>query len=127
MGDPYSNMWVRPAESPEAHCVRCSCGLFDASQPWGDEFMFKMWNLFPDKRSADESVFYSEWAKRFYDKNIKDKKIPPPGTGPNERFRQECFLTMVFVAEAEEDSECPQTVHCIMRAGPGGMCDRFEG
>eukprot|EP00930_Biecheleria_cincta_P008626 TRINITY_DN110140_c0_g1_i1.p1 TRINITY_DN110140_c0_g1~~TRINITY_DN110140_c0_g1_i1.p1 ORF type:complete len:622 (-),score=90.75 TRINITY_DN110140_c0_g1_i1:37-1902(-) len=126
--DPYSGMWSMPANVPDAHYVRCSCGMFDESQPWGDKFVFKNHTLFANKNLADESLFYAEWAKRFYQKNLQEKKVPPPGCGPNERQRQECFLTYVFVAEAEgPEGEEGQKVHCIMRAGPGGMADRFEG
>jgi len=119
-------MWAMPSRVPDAHYVRCSCGLFDASQPWGDAFLFKNWTLFPNKAAADQSQFLEEWGKRTYKRNIELKKIPPPGFGPNERLRQESFLTVVLVGEAEEKKE-PRRVHCIARAGPGGMADRFEG
>jgi len=130
--DPYSGMWAMPTETPEAPCVRCSCGLFDGSQPWGNQFLFKAWTLFPDKLAAEQSLIFGEFARRFYKKNLEEKKLPPQGAGPNERLRQECFLTMVFVAAAEASAasaggEPPPVVHCVLRAGPGGMADRFEG
>jgi len=127
--DPYSGMWAMPNASPERYYIRASCGLFDGFQPWGDRFLFKNWTLFPDKLSAEKSAFYDEYMKRFYKSSLEQKKLPPPGAGPNERLRQECFITCVFVAEAEEAAaaEDPLRIHCILRAGPGGMADRFEG
>jgi len=131
--DLYTGGWTTTHSMMDNLNVRASCGLHDTFQPWGDQFLFKSWNLHaepppyhpPDKspppeKSDDRSI-------KNYENMVKRQQIQPPGSGPRERLRQETFVTLIFAAIAEEAGPKPRMAHCVLNAGPGGVGDRYEG
>jgi len=129
--DERTGLWgTNGNRDPNQYFIRASCGMMDADQPYGDNFLFKNWSLHGDKAAADHAKFGLEWAKRMFKQSVKQKKMPPVGAGPGERLRQEAFCTRIFVGEA--DGEGPDggpapKAHLIMNAGPGGCGDTYEG
>jgi len=127
--DECAGMWVATGELPELWATRCTCGLLDKTpEAYGDDFFFQNWVLFgEDKQAADTSKMANMFLKRGYKKYVEMKRIPPPGCGPKERIRQECTVSRIFVAQADQKQKDPQKAYCSMRVGPGGMGDPYEG
>ncbi|CAE7839879.1 unnamed protein product [Symbiodinium necroappetens] len=135
--DENSFMIAYPGLNVDRQVVRGTCGLMDAVEPYGDNFLFKDWFLVVDKRPEEMTKQESAQASRLsgigvslggglgHSLMVEAKKIPPPGWGPKERIRQETFVTKVFVGVADAANEAK--MHIVMNAGPGGVGDRYEG
>eukprot|EP00439_Symbiodinium_sp_Y106_P076933 s2218_g15.t16 len=135
--DENSFMIAYPGLNVDRQVVRGTCGLMDAVEPYGENFLFKDWFLVVDKRPEEMTKQESAQASRLsgigvslggglgHSLMVEAKKIPPPGWGPKERIRQETFVTKVFVGIADAANE--EKMHIVMNAGPGGVGDRYEG
>mmetsp|Transcript_59223 Transcript_59223/g.185864 ORF Transcript_59223/g.185864 Transcript_59223/m.185864 type:complete len:480 (+) Transcript_59223:3-1442(+) len=128
--DQYAGMWANISEIPELITVRCSYGLAKKTQPWGPDFRFMIWMLFPDQAAASMNALRMSngFLRRGYNKHVELKKIPARGDGPCERLRKEAIATRVLVAEADEGAPGKgRRAHCISTPGPGGNSDHQEG
>lgn len=124
--DATSGMWVTIDSPPDNVVPRCSCEMFENFEPYGDNFLYKNWGLFPDKAMGQLALFNNKFLRSGYAQAVAEEKIPPPGTGAKERIRQESSITMVFVAEADEPGDTPRKAYCTLVTGPGGMGDPYE-
>lgn len=128
--DRYSGTWANISEIPEMTVVRCSAGLFNQTQTYGNDFRFMQWILYPDKAAAEMNALrlQNKFLRRGYDKHLELNKLPGRGTGPCERMRKEAVYTRIYVAEAETSAaEEGMRAHCIFSPGPGGASDFQEG
>lgn len=131
---PITGLWAHTHSAMDNLNVRCSCGLLDPFEPWGDKFCFQSINLSQDKGwwvppnerpkpegNVDQGLKHYRW-------QVANKHIPPERAGPRERLRQETFVTLVFVGQADEEAgDYARCVHLVMTMGPGGVGDRYEG
>lgn len=78
--------------------------MFDEIEPYGENFHFSNWAVFLERQAATNGMLMSRVAQKMHAGLVKQKKIPPAGSGPSERVRQECLTSRVVVAEARGSS-----------------------
>jgi len=123
------DVWIAPVVLPDRVVVRSSCGLLDQrGEGYGDKFLFRNWQFHAEKMQAEMQLFYAANMPRNYQKLVAGNKVPPAGSGPGERIRQEAAVTRVFVATADETSkEAPRQAYLVSKLGPGGLGDPLAG
>merc|ERR1712176_1344768 len=120
-------MWVGQMQSPESTLPRCSCELFDKSQPYGDNFHFRPFDPYGwDEQSARMIIGNAQMARYGYKNIVKEGRLPLPGQGPKERLRQEAITSYIFCAEADEKTKSPHKAYLFQQCGPGGMGCVYE-
>jgi len=124
--DGFCGQWVGPdaLQRTDPPIIRRSCELFekeDAALGYGIDFQFKTFAMFPDKMSTEMARLQFKLPVSAKEQMVDQKKVPPIGSGPGERLRQEAISYKICNAEGENG----QQVHAVMRSGPGGLGDGY--
>eukprot|EP00747_Dinoflagellata_sp_TGD_P094272 gnl/TRDRNA2_/TRDRNA2_166057_c1_seq2.p1 gnl/TRDRNA2_/TRDRNA2_166057_c1~~gnl/TRDRNA2_/TRDRNA2_166057_c1_seq2.p1 ORF type:complete len:266 (+),score=42.85 gnl/TRDRNA2_/TRDRNA2_166057_c1_seq2:434-1231(+) len=124
-----SGLVMKPAGvAAEIRIVRCSCGLFDHSEPYGDRFSMNMWDIYAGAtmQSIEHHILINRFLKTSYKAMLRDGKIPARGQGPTKAKRMQAVVTRCFTAKADQPIGA-RRAHCLMRWGPGGLGHPCDG
>jgi len=122
-----SGGWLVPGGlNAEIMITRCSCELFDRSESYGDRFLVKIWDLFPERNAAEGQIVHNRVLMDTYASQLAQDRIPGPGQGPGKHLRQRARPTRIFVAKADSHNRPPEA-HFFHSFGPDGIGHPCDG